>query len=431
VLFAVVYWQTAGTMKNRIHRVIDSETHSLMRHYRASGITGLKNAINDRLEPGTHHDRYLLVAHGQRIAGDLPQRVAGSGWFQSYRTVNPSNPAYGDRDSPHMPIIARGTRLQNGDILVVAHDAQELVALRSRLFYALLWGLTLTLLLGAAGGALMGRAALRRVENINRVARRIIEGELSRRVLESGRGDEFDHLARHLNRMLDQIERLMNGMRQVSSDIAHDLRTPLGRLRQGLETARLKANSTEDYRHAMDQAMAQTDHILDIFSALLRIAQIESGSRRARFAPFDLSALAESLAETYAVVAEESNHMFSSDIAPGIEVRGDRDLITQALANLIDNAITHTPNGSRIDLSVRNNGNETVVTVADNGSGVPAEALDKVTQRFYRLEASRTTSGSGLGLSMVAAIIELHGSKLKLNDNTPGLAASFDLPHAD
>ncbi|KEZ78183.1 sensor histidine kinase [Salinisphaera hydrothermalis] len=428
ILFAVVYWQTAGYMQNQLHGVIDHETQTLVGAYHEGGLAGLKKAIGDRLESGNNDNHYLLAVHDRRLAGDLPARAAVVGWSRAYRSVQPGDTMADRPDDGRIPLVLRGTTLPDGAVLVVARDAQQLAALRARLVDAVLWGLVVVLLLGAAGGALMGRAALRRVERINRVAGRIIDGDLSQRVPDSGRGDEFDHLARHLNRMLDQIERLMDSMRQVSSDIAHDLRTPLGRLRQGLDTAREQAQSPGDYRPAVDRAIAQTDQILETFSALLRIAQIESGSRRARFARVELSALVETLAETYAVVAEETAHVFSGDIQPGVAVRGDRELVTQALANLIENALTHTPPGTRIEMTLRTRDGAAVVSVADNGPGIPADARTKVTQRFYRLEASRTRPGNGLGLSMVAAVADLHEATLTLDDNAPGLIVSLRLP---
>jgi len=430
LLFALVYWQTVGYMQGQLHAMVDSEVQALLAHYRDDGLSGLQGAIADSLESpratGTH---YLLVdAQGRRIAGDLPASMAVLGWSQPSVKRGRSRDDGGDEDA--ISVVARGVRLAGGAKLVVAHDAHQLAELRTRLAYALAWGLALMLLMGAAGGALMGGAALRRVESINRVAARIMGGELSRRIPTRGRGDEFDSLAAHLNRMLDQIERLMQGMREVSSDIAHDLRTPLGRLRQSLETARHEAASAADYRRAIEHAIEQTDHILATFAALLRIAQIESGSRRARFADLDLSQLAQSLAETYAPVAEESAHALSTHIEPGINVRGDRDLLMQGLANLVENALTHTPPGSHIEVTLNAAGGSAVLSVADDGPGIPDAALGKVIQRFYRLEASRSTPGSGLGLSLVAAIADLHGVALDLSDNNPGLRATLRLPLA-
>ncbi|MDA3919121.1 MAG: HAMP domain-containing sensor histidine kinase [Salinisphaera sp.] len=431
ILFAIVYWQTAGTMKNQVHHAIDNELQMLLGEYRDDGLSGLQNAIDDRLESGSARTRYLLVRHGRVLAGDLPKQVAVLGWSQARRPDRPGDSiGTGATDDDGVPIIARGVRLAHGGVLVVAQDAGQLADLRNRLAYALGWGLALTLLLGAAGGAFMGSAALRRVESINRVARRVIDGELSQRMPVGKRNDEFDHLAMHLNRMLDQIEQLMNGMRQVSSDIAHDLRTPLGRLRQGLDTARTQAGSAAEHRAAIDHAIFQTDQILDTFAALLRIAQIESGSRRARFADFDLSVLADTLAETYTAVAEESQHILSCRVEPALHIRGDRELMTQAVANLIENALTHTPAGTPIELTLASVGQSAVISVTDSGPGIPSNAVEKVTQRFYRLEASRSTPGSGLGLSLVAAIAELHGTLLILEDNAPGLRASLLLPLA-
>ena len=427
LLFAVVYWQTVGYMQGQLRALVDSEVHALLAHYRDDGLSGLQGALADRLEgSGPSATYYLLIdAQGHRLAGDLPASAAGLGWFR--HSVMPAA-ASGEDGDDAVPVLARGVNLGNGARLVVAHDAHQLAELRTRLAFALIWGLGLMLLLGAAAGALLGGVALRRVESINRVVSQIMGGELSRRIPTRGRGDEFDNLATHLNRMLERIEGLMQGMREVSSDIAHDLRTPLGRLRQSLDTAQREAASVADYRRAVGHAIDQTDQILETFAALLRIAQIESGSRRARFAQVDLSQLAQTLVETYAPVADESGRALQTRIEQGVHTYGDRELLMQALANLIENALTHTPAGSHIEVRLSATSGAAVLSVADDGPGVPQDALGKVTQRFYRLEASRSTPGSGLGLSLVAAVAELHGVALELADNHPGLRATIRLP---
>ena len=427
LLFGLVYWQTVGYMQGQLRALVDSDVHALLAHYRDDGLAGLQGAIADRLEGNrTSATHYLLIdAQGQRIAGDLPASVSNLGW--STRSVIPVG-ASGEDGDEAMPMLARGVNLAHGARLVVAQDAHQLAELRTRLAYALVWGLGLMVLLGAAAGALLGGAALRRVEGINRVVSQIMGGELSRRIPTRGRGDEFDSLATHLNRMLERIEQLMQGMREVSSDIAHDLRTPLGRLRHSLEAAQREAASVVDYRRAVAHAIEQTDQILETFAALLRIAQIESGSRRARFARVDLSQLAQTLVETYAPVADEGGRVLKTHIEPGVYAYGDRDLLMQALANLIENALTHTPAGSQIEIALKTTPDAVMLSVADDGPGIPQAALGKVTQRFYRLEASRSAPGSGLGLSLVAAVAELHGIPLELSDNRPGLRATIRLP---
>jgi signal transduction histidine kinase len=213
----------------------------------------------------------------------------------------------------------------------------------------------------------------------------------------------------------------MDSQRQVSSDVAHDLRTPLSRLRQQLESARLEAHTVEDYEAAVTDAIADVDAILKIFAALLRIAQVEAGTRKSAFAVVDLSAVFQSIAETYGAVAEEQGQSLTATIEPGITIRGDRELLTQMLANLVENAIRHTPERTQIALVLEKRAAGPVGIVADSGPGIPAEARDRVFRRFVRLEQSRSTGGSGLGLALVAAVAELHGITITLGNNKPGL----------
>jgi signal transduction histidine kinase len=213
----------------------------------------------------------------------------------------------------------------------------------------------------------------------------------------------------------------MEGLRQVSNDIAHDLRTPLSRLRQRLEAARLEARSVADYERAVDQALQDADTALATFSALLRIAQVEAGMRHGSFAELDLSGLIEHLVMTYAPVAEEFGKRLICSIAPRIRIRGDRELLAQMLVNLIENALRHTPGGTALSVTLDNNGEGPLAVVADDGPGVPRAEREKIFRRFYRLETSRTTPGSGLGLALVAAVAELHQISIRLADNRPGL----------
>jgi signal transduction histidine kinase len=318
--------------------------------------------------------------------------------------------------------------LKNGGFLVLGQNAYPLEELREFVFGAFGWGAGATLVLAVLGSVVMSTGVLRRVEAINRASERIMAGELDRRLPTttgdwSGSGDEFDRLAANLNVMLDRIEVLVQGLRQVSTDIAHDLRTPLGRLRATLELARDSASV--DGRSAgatvIDQAIEEIDALLATFGALLRIAQIEAGASRRGFGPVDLSAVLEAVVEVYAPAAEEKNQTLTRRILAGIIVFGDRALLTQMLANLVENAIRHSPPDAHIDvaLSVADGIEGPQVTISDDGPGIPEAERDKVFRRFYRLDASRSTLGNGLGLALVAAVKDLHGAKIQLFDNPP------------
>jgi signal transduction histidine kinase len=236
-----------------------------------------------------------------------------------------------------------------------------------------------------------------------------------------GTNDEIDQLVTSLNAMLDRIQTLMTGLRQVSNDIAHDLRTPLGRLRQRLEDARERATTTGEYATATDDAIAEADSLLEIFSALLRIAQIEAGAQKSAFAELDFSAVMRSVGEAYAPAVEDSQHRLDIAVEDGVMLTGDRQLLAQMISNLVENALHHTPPGSAVRLSLRRTAKGFEAEVADNGPGVPEAERDKVLDRFYRLDRSRSTAGSGLGLALVKAIATLHGLSLRLEDGKPGL----------
>jgi signal transduction histidine kinase len=232
--------------------------------------------------------------------------------------------------------------------------------------------------------------------------------------------------------MLDRIQALMESLKQVSNDIAHALRTPLGRLRQKLEIAQADAQPGSKCERGVEAAVAEADNILETFSALLRIAQLEAATRTAGFREVDLSGLFEQVAEAYASVADDQGKAIAASIAPSVIAWGDKDLLTEMLANLLDNAITHTPQGARIEVSLSNGAGRAIATVADDGLGIPSAERGRVFDRFYRLERSIRTPGSGLGLSLVAAVADLHGVELSVEDNAPGLRLTmiFDVSGA-
>jgi signal transduction histidine kinase len=252
-----------------------------------------------------------------------------------------------------------------------------------------------------------------------------MDGNLERRVPVTGAHDDFDHLSETLNEMLDRIQGLIGNVEQVTNDIAHDLRTPLGRLRQRLEQVRTHASTTEDYARAVDTAIQEADGLLSTFTALLRIAQVEAGGRREFFRQIDLSEVIRSVIEAYEPDAEDTCHQLVSQVAAGVELIADRDLITQLFANLIENGLAHTPEGATITVTLEQRVDGITASVADNGPGVPPEERERIFQRFYRMENSRTNPGTGLGLSLVAAVAKLHGAHLTASDNHPGLRISL------
>jgi signal transduction histidine kinase len=314
-----------------------------------------------------------------------------------------------------------GLTLPDGSFLLVAQDASRLTDMQHAIVSAFVWAGGVTLVLAIAGGLLIGSNFLRRIDTITRTSRAIMGGDLSARIPVRGTHDEIDQLVASLNAMLERIQQLMDGLRQVSSDIAHDLRTPLGRLRQHLEDARERATSTADYDAAAESAIAEADELLETFSALLRIAQVEAGAQKKGFSDVDLSELVHSVAEVYQPAAEDSGHRLSYKVEDGVHLPGDRPLLAQMISNLVENALHHTPAGSDVALCLRKAGNGFEIELADNGPGIPQAEHAKVFDRFYRLDRSRSTAGSGLGLALVKAIAGLHGLTIRLEDRNPGL----------
>ena len=325
--------------------------------------------------------------------------------------------------------LARVFVLSGGYRLLVGRDLHDAQAFRSRITQTLAWAALLTLALGIAGGLFMTRNMLARVEAVNRTSARIIHGDLTQRVPLTGSGDEFDQLAGNLNAMLDQIERLMAGMRQVTDNIAHDLRTPLARLRARLEVTLLERPDAQRYAEALSDTIVEADRLLGTFNALLSIAEAEAGSRRETMAVVDLAEIARSVAELYDPVAEEKGLVLSVKIDAELPVNGDRHLLSQAIANLLDNALKYTPSGT-VTLAAQGSEGVARIEVADSGPGVPPDRREAVFDRFVRLEGSRSTPGNGLGLSLVRAVAKLHGGEVWLEDNEPGLKAIFILPTA-
>jgi signal transduction histidine kinase len=430
VLFTVVGYVAKTSMRAQMAAAVRREATALADEFDATRGSQASELIERRLERGVLSYFLIQDANGKRIAGNIAPLSAEPGLRDLVvrrqlpdAADRPSEGAFDKRNA-----IGYGVKLDDGTFVLVASDANRIYAVEKAILRAFAIASGVSLLLAVSGGFILGRSFLRRLEVFNRVSREIMEGHLGARIPVLHRDDELDRLAVRLNATFDRLESVMESLKQVSSDVAHDLRTPLSRLRQTLELVRMAAHDVDEVRAATDCAVKEADELLETFSALLRIAQIESGSRKAGFGVVDLTCLLANIVETYSVVAEDANHDLVARISPGVEVAGDRELLMQLGANLVENAIRHTPGGSRIEVDLHPEATQIVLAVSDRGQGIPESERGKVFRRFYRLEASRTTPGSGLGLALVAAVVELHDGRISLSDNQPGLKVTIVLP---
>jgi signal transduction histidine kinase len=431
LILGLIYWSTAGLIDAQTTDTIEAEITGLREQYRRHGLPGLVRVVRERAASPHTNSLYLIAApDGTPLAGNLERwpdaaRQAAPGWI-AFDIVTPLPEA-----EPH-PARAATFVLPGRVRLLVGRDLRELEAFEARVVTALAWALVLTVGLGLPGGWLFGRSALRRIDAINRTTGRIMAGDLAERVPVRGSGDELDRLAGNLNAMLDRIEQLMGGMRRTGESIAHDLRTPLSRLRSRLEIALMEAGDEAALRAALADGLAECDALLATFGALLRIAQAESGALREDFEPVPLADLARGLAELYEPAAEDKGLALEVAAEGDPVVSGSRQLLSQAVANLLDNAVKYTPSGGRVTLAVAPgaDGAGPRLSVADSGPGIPEAERERVLQRFVRLEPSRSTPGNGLGLSLVDAVARLHGCRLELADNDPGLRATLAFPAA-
>jgi len=421
-----VYWTSAGFVERQTEATLDAEIAGLAEQYTQRGLSGLVQIVAERSMGDRGGAMLYLVAapDGRAIVGNIAwptSLVTRSGWL-SFSIEAKTN---------GQPVAhpARGALLTipGGYRLLVARDLSDASAFRDRVRTTLLWAGLLALGMGLLGGAAMSRNLLRRVEQVNRTTERVMAGHLSDRVPLDGTSDEFDQLAANLNQMLDQIERLMTAMREVTDDVAHDLKTPLSRLRARLELALMGPADPGRQTEAIRSAIEEADRLLATFNALLSIAELESGAQRDPSEPLDLSEVARSAAELYEPVAEEKSFVLSLETEPGTRIRGDRHLVSQALANLLDNALKYA-GGGQIQIRVGRRDGRCVLEVADRGPGIPEVDRETVFDRFVRLEPSRTAPGNGLGLSLVRAIARRHHGTVGLTDNRPGLRVSLEFP---
>jgi signal transduction histidine kinase len=415
----VLWFATAGSLDRQTDAALRTDALGLIERWREGGPGAVADAIAERLASDVeNHAIYMMVdAAGRRVAGNLDRWPAEANvdarWSAS--TVMREG----------VPTEARIYAIDlDAYQLLVGRDVNEKQRLRETLAEGIAWSGTTALLLALLGAAVLRRALERRLRPAAQTAEAIAAGDLSRRVPSSGRDDEFDRLGESMNAMLDRIDRLMVAVRGVSDSIAHDLRTPIARARAKLEEG-LAGDEPEALRAAMEQGIADLDHITRVFGALLRIAEAEAGARRAAFAPFDLAPVLADVAEFYGAVAESRGQALETELPPRLDLVGDRDLLAQAVGNLLDNALKFAPAGSRVVLSARAAAREggIEIAVADNGPGLAPADRARAGERFFRADASRATPGSGLGLSLVQAVAHLHGGELVLDDAAPGSAA--------
>jgi len=414
-------------------------------------ITLVQRSMLDQVRAAVRDDAVLLAGAYQRAEGnaqELDRSRAGHGTYFFIRrsdgtevlaefrpagmpvgsfAIDEARAIAKDDDEVDGALIGYGARLADGTYLAAAREDEPVRESMEAVLEAAAIAAIVALTLAVLGGLFMSTLYLRRVDALDRTATAIFDGDLGRRMPVRGTNDEFDRLATSLNRMLDRIAALMDGLRQVSTDVAHDLRTPLSRLRQRLEDFG-KTDLAQEQRAVLDGAVSEADAILSIFAALLQIAQVESGSIRKRFAPVDLGALAGEVGEIYQAVAEGAGHALAVRAEPGSFVRGTRELLLQLIVNLVENAITHTPPGTQVWLSVESRSDTVALVVADDGPGITPAERERVFRRFYRLDASRSTPGTGLGLALVAAIADIHDVRIEVGDNEPGVRMTLIFP---
>ena len=434
---ATLYYSSLQAVTRQIEATIDAEIKGLAEQYRQFGSFGLIRAVQrrarQRSRPGA---LYLVVGPGfSPLAGNIsawPQEEPDArGWvafpFRGDAATDRRTAARGE---------ARGRmfRLQGGFYLLVGHDLREQQRVTARTRETLVLAGLVAVLFAIASGGLLSWLVLRRIDSINRTSREIMAGDLARRMPETGRGDEFDRLAQSLNAMLAQNEKLFLGMREVGENLAHDLRSPLGRVRQRLERQLSDALSAREKQALSVEALEETDRLLSTFNAILSIAQAESGAPKRSFQPVDLRTLLQDVADLYEPLVEDAGATLALALPDRrATVRGNRDMLFQACANLLDNAIVYgiasgDPAMAAIDLSLDTAGGNARLSVRDCGAGLKGEALERAPERFYRADPSRTTGGSGLGLALVDAVARLHDGALTLAAAEPGLRATVTLP---
>jgi signal transduction histidine kinase len=434
--FIYVTISTQGFLNREAQAAVNVEYENLAAHYRDGGLPSLVSAISEHSASSSGTLYLLTDGGGRRLAGNLDSVIAGL-----WNTQGAAQFAYRKREDGQVSerqALGLVTQFPDGLHLIVARDIENQETLKRMLRRAFLLGYAFIIIIGIAGGVLVSRKILRRVDAASDAARAIMQGNLAQRIPVTGRDDEFERLARNLNAMLDRIQDLMTGLKDVSDNIAHDLKTPLHRLRTRAERALQSSRSPENLADALGSVIEEADTLIQTFDALLSIARLEAGSRSESFGPLNVCALTRDVAELYEPAAEERGLALRLSCMGDVMMCGEKHLIGQALANLLDNAIKYAgplaeaqvaQGGAplNVDVGLEDKGDTVGIVVADRGPGVPKIDQERVLQRFVRLQPSRSIPGSGLGLSLVAAVARLHGGSISLEDNQPGLKVRLSL----
>jgi signal transduction histidine kinase len=430
-------WNTRRMITEQISTTVNAEMGELSEIFGRRGLRGLVFNIENRaLRPSAN--LYLLTTpNGQAIAGNVGSLAPGvmgtTGWSETaYRRLD-------DQDNNDHRALVRVTQLSSGFRLLIGRDLEERRRLFAIVAKAAQWSILVVVVLGIGGGIFVARRVLRRIDAMTGTTQRIMAGDLSGRLPVGRSGDELDRLAENLNAMLERIEALMTGLKEVSDNIAHDLKTPLTRLRNRAEEALAKSATEAEYRAALERTIEESDGLIRTFNALLMIARAESGQARDNMDDFDAAEVANGIHELYEPLAEDDGMNLRVKTTP-VPIHGNRELISQALANLVENAIKYgqpvaQPQGAVVSMDAKQilieagrEGDRVLLSVTDHGPGIPEADRKHAVERFVRLEASRTLPGSGLGLSLAAAVATLHGGELRLNDANPGLTATLAIP---
>jgi signal transduction histidine kinase len=419
-LGAFVYLSIRHEILTDFDERIIEESNSLRAAHVDGGRQQLADMIKARGSGGSL--AYGLVGpDGAQLAGELrapkgkPFGAAG-GWVEA-----PENEAGESPEAKPEIVRALVSRLPDGSVLIVGDEQRRADDMLRGVVSAFAWAVAATIALGALGGLWLSAQFLRRVDAMRLTAQEMMAGDFSRRIPVQPIDDDLSALAQTFNRLFDRIEKLLMANRRVSADIAHDLRKPLARILRRLESVQVEDASLDETRAAAEATVAGIEEALEMFDALLRIGEVEAGARRSSFRPLDLAAVAREVVEAFEPVAQEEGRTLMARLDDPLPIAGDKELLTQMVANLFDNALRHTPAGARIEVAGARTRNGVALSVADEGPGVPAKDLEKIFQPFYRADAARTSPGTGLGLSLVAAIAELHGLSYSASDNLPGL----------
>jgi signal transduction histidine kinase len=425
-LFSYVYWSTASYVRSRSDHAITAEYAVLQRAYDSGGRVGLAAAIEQRFADGHLEGGTYLLADPSftPVAGTLtvwPSALKGSSGWGNFSVPEP--------DAAGRPLLrARFDTLPDGYHLLVGKEIDDLDEFAKKIELALLWGVALIFVLAAMASISVTRRTVGRIEAINATSRAIMQTGLGKRVPLRGTRDEWDQLAENLNSMLDRIESLMGEVKQVTDNVAHDLRTPLARIRGRLEKGYNRPRNGDEDQSLIGDTITDLDGVMRMFASLMRISQIEANDRTAAFRTVNLTEIASDVVELFDAAAEVKGGKLQAVGDQQVLVAGDKDLLFDAVANLVDNAIKHGREAGEVMVEVTRSDGGAIISVADNGPGIPANECQHVFKRFYRLERSRRSPGNGLGLSLVAAVARLHGARIEMADNAPGLACRLLFP---